>query len=139
MKIKILLILCIATLGLASCKKETIVDSGLPNQTIETVIKPAQWSSTDNGTRLTTTISFPEIDAATFKNDGVLVYIYPDNSVGEYVQVPFVYNSQSYTATVRQGSITVNIQTADSSNNFIPTKPTTTLGLRVVLVTSSLN
>jgi hypothetical protein len=109
MKQSFLLILCIATLGLASCKKETIVDSGLPNETIELVVNANQWQSFNNGTLLSTTISLPEIDAATFTNDGLMVYIYPDNGINEYRQLPFVYNGQAYSYTARQGEITLDI------------------------------
>lgn len=129
--------LCIATLGLASCKKEVLVpDPGLPNQTIETVINANQWTYSENNTRLSTTINFPEIDDATFKNDGILVYIYPDNSVAEYKQLPMVFDAQAYSYIARRGSITIDIQTS-GDNVLTPTKPTVPIGLRVVIVTSS--
>ncbi|MEH3112927.1 hypothetical protein [Pedobacter terrae] len=132
-----ILMLCIATLGLASCKKEVLVpDTGLPNQTIETVINANQWTYSENNTRLSTTISFPEIDDATFKNDGILVYIYPNNSVAEYKQLPMVFDAQAYSYIVRRGSITIDIQTS-GDNVLTPTKPTAPIGLRVVIVTSS--
>ncbi|WP_432712699.1 hypothetical protein, partial [Pedobacter sp.] len=92
MKQSFLLLLCIATIGLTSCKKDTIVDSGLPNETIETVINSNQWQSIEGGTRLTTTISLPELNAETFTNDGLMVYIYPDNGINEYRQLPFVFD-----------------------------------------------
>ncbi|WEK18517.1 MAG: hypothetical protein P0Y49_17140 [Candidatus Pedobacter colombiensis] len=134
----ILLLLCTATLGLASCKKDTIIDAGLPNQTIETVINASQWVSVDNGTRLTTTLNFPEIDYQTFKNDGISVYFYPNNSVNEYKQLPYVYDAVSYTYTARQGSITFDIQTSGDIN-LRPSRPTAPIGVRVVIVTSHLN
>ncbi|WP_432712774.1 hypothetical protein, partial [Pedobacter sp.] len=136
MKRSFLLLLCIATIGLMSCKKETIVDSGLPNETIETVINSNQWTSSAGGTRLSTTISMPELDEATFTNDGLMVYIYPDNGINEYRQLPFVFNGQSYSYTAREGSITVDIQT--STGNGTPARPQVPVGLRVVIVTSTL-
>ncbi|MBC6109753.1 hypothetical protein ACFOG5_21100 [Pedobacter fastidiosus] len=132
------LLLCITTIGLVSCKKDVYVpDSGLPNQTIETVINANQWVYSENNTRLSTTVSFPEIDDATFRNDGILVYIYPDNSVNEYKQLPMVFDAQAYSYIVRKGSITIDIQTS-GDNVLIPKKPTAPIGLRVVIVTSSL-
>lgn len=138
MKKLILLLLCTATLGLVSCKKDTIVDPGLPNQTIETIINAGQWTSLDGGQRLTTTLNFPEIDAETFRNDGILVYMYPNNGVNEYKQLPYVYNSNSYTYTARQGSITFDIQSSDNQDR-IPSRPTAPIGVRVVIVTSNLD
>eukprot|EP01012_Entosiphon_sulcatum_P007767 TRINITY_DN14052_c0_g1_i1.p1 TRINITY_DN14052_c0_g1~~TRINITY_DN14052_c0_g1_i1.p1 ORF type:complete len:139 (+),score=13.50 TRINITY_DN14052_c0_g1_i1:118-534(+) len=132
-----ILMLCIATLGLASCKKEVLVpDAGLPNQTIETVINANQWTYSENNTRLSATINFPEIDDATFRNDGILVYIYPNNSVAEYKQLPMVFDAQAYSYIVRRGSITIDIQTS-GDNVLTPVKPTAPIGLRVVIVTSS--
>lgn len=137
MKRIILLLICTATLGLASCKKDTIIDQGLPNQTIETVINAVDWKTADQGTRLTATLNFPEIDKETFRNDGLLVYFYPDNSVNEYKQLPYTFNAQAYTYTARPGSITFDIQTT-GDNVLNPVKPTAPIGLRVVIVTSSL-
>ena len=138
MKQTLLLLFCFATLSLASCKKETLIDPGLPNQTLETSIDPNQWSSIESGTRLTTTINFPEIDDATFKNDAILVYIYPDNAVSEYKQLPYVFDAQAYSYTARRGSITIDIQTSNDAS-LIPVRPTKNVGVRVVIVTSNLN
>lgn len=139
MKKLTLLLLCMATLGLASCEKDTVFvpDTGLPNQTIETVINANQWISSENNTRLSATINFPEIDDQTFANDGILVYIYPDNSVNEYKALPFVFDAQAYSYTVRPKSIKIDIQTS-GDNVVIPIKPTAPIGLRVVIVTSKL-
>lgn len=129
--------LCTATLGLASCKKETLIDPALPNETFEKAINANKWVYVENNTRLTTTVDMPEIDETTFKNDGIQVYIYPDNSVNEYKPLPFTFDGQSYSCTVRPGSITIDIQT--SEGDFVPTRPTIPVGLRVVIVTSNLN
>ncbi|MBB2151787.1 hypothetical protein [Pedobacter gandavensis] len=137
MKKILLLLLCTATLGLASCKKEVIVDPGLPNETIETVIAPGNWTYINNNETLTTTVQFPEIDPATFKNDALIVALYPDNSVAEYKGMPFTYNGLAYSYTVRRGSITVEIETS-GDNNLTPTRPVVPVGLRVTFVTSTL-
>lgn len=138
MKKILLLLLCTVTLGLVSCEKETLIDSALPNQTIETEIRTNAWSLVDNGTRYTTTVNFPEIDDDTFRNDGILVYIYPDNGINAYKQLPYVYNAQTYSYTARRGSITIDIQTT-GDQILAPVRPEATVGLRVVLVTSNLN
>lgn len=136
MKKLTLLFICVATLGLASCKKQVYVPNAvLPNQTIETVISPSQWVYSENNKRLSTTVNFPEIDDATFNNDAILVYIYPDNSVPEYKQLPLVFDAQAYSYIVRRGSITIDIQTSGDSV-LTPFKPIIPIGLRVVIVTS---
>jgi hypothetical protein len=137
MKQTFLLLLCIATLGLASCKKETIIDSGLPNETIETVIGTNDWVSSEGGTRLSTRIDMPEINQETFTNDGLMVYIYPDNEINEYRQLPFVFDGQAYSYTAEPGFINIDIQT--STANGTPVRPSIPTGLRVVIVTSTLN
>ena len=138
MKKLTLLLFCVATLGLASCKKEVFIpEQILPNQTLETVISPSQWVYSENNKRLSTTINFPEIDEITFKNDGVLVYIYPDNAVPEYKQLPLVFDAQAYSYIVRRGSITIDIQTSGDTK-LEPFKPTIPIGLRVVIITSKI-
>ncbi len=136
MKQSFLLLLCVAILGLASCKKEPMVDPGLPNETIEVVINPNQWQLIEGGTRLTTNIDIPELDEATFRNDGLMVYLYPDNKINEYRQLPFVFDGLSYSYSAREGQITVDIQT--STANGTPVRPAIQAGLRVVIVTSNL-
>lgn len=139
MKRILLLLIATATLGLASCKKDTIIDNtGLPNQTIEDFINPEDWQTVDNGERLTATLNFPEINAETFKHDGILVYLYLPGSSGEYRQLPYVFDAQAYTYIARQGSITFEIQTTGDSI-LKPVKPTVPRKLRVVIVTSQLD
>jgi len=138
MKKLLLLILCTTTLGLVSCKKETIIDNGLPSQTIETTINPNQWTSIENGTRLTVTVDFPEINAETFRNDGIVTYIYPDNNIDEYKPLPFTFDAQAYSCTVRPGSITFDIQTS-GDEIVTPKRPTVPVGVRVVILTSTLD
>lgn len=137
MKKILLLLLCTATLGLASCKKDTIIDKGLPNQTIEDFINPEDWVTSENGTRISATLKFPEITPETFKHDGIMVYLYLPGSTTEYRQLPYVFDAQSYTYIARQGQITFEIQTSDEQV-LIPIKPTVPRKLRVVIVTSQL-
>ncbi|MBC8987810.1 hypothetical protein H9X96_18765 [Pedobacter sp. N36a] len=136
MKKILLLLLCTATLGLASCKKEVIIDPGLPNETIEMTILPGDWTYINDGETLTTTVPFPELDVPTFTNDAVHVYIYPDNAVDEYRPVPFTYNYEAYSCIVRRGSISVDLES--TVPGVRPKIPTTKKGLRVVIVTSKL-
>jgi len=137
MKQTFLLLLCIATLGLASCKKETIIDSGLPNETIETVINPNDWVSSDGGRLLRARINMPELNEETFTNDGVNVYIYPDNEFNEYRQIPGNINGQHYNYLAEPGFL--NIEITSTITNGTPVRPTVPAGLRVVIVTSTLN
>ena len=136
MKKLLLLILCTTTLGLVSCKKDTIIDSGLPNLTIEDYINPEDWVESENGTRLSATLNFPEITRETFIHDGIVAYLYLPGSETEYRALPYVFDAQSYTYIVRQGQITFEIQTSDEQI-LVPIKPTISRKLRVVIVTSS--
>lgn len=134
MKKFILLLICTATLGLVSCKKETIVQE-TPNQTIIYDIAPNAWVSSDGGKTLTNTFSqLPEIDTYGLQNEGVLVYISYNNE-SSYIQLPFVYNLDSYSYEVSNGKLIMTIQSSDATAS-IPTKPTGSVRVKVIIIPS---
>ncbi|MCX2451183.1 hypothetical protein OQX61_07860 [Pedobacter sp. PLR] len=133
----LLLLLCTAALGLSSCKKEVIVDPGLPNETIEKIIRPAAWIPNSNRTTLTATIPFSELDEETFLNDGLIVSLYTDNAIPEYSAMPFVFGGETYSYTVKRGFIIIDIQTTGDPS-ILPNPPIRDMGLRVTFVTSTL-
>ncbi|WP_316750822.1 hypothetical protein [Pedobacter gandavensis] len=133
----LLLLLCTATLGLSSCKKEVIVDPGLPNETIEIKIKPNEWIPNSNRTTLTAIINMPELNQETFLNDGLIVSLYTDNAIPEYSAMPFVFGGETYSYTVKRGAIIIDIQTTGNSA-ILPTPPDRDMALRVTFVTSTL-
>lgn len=140
MKKLTLILLCVATLGLASCKKDTIIYE-TQNKTITVDVLPTDWVL-DNA-RNTYTVqldkiaTFPEIDAYHINNEGTLVYIsYPvNNNFTEYSQLPFVYNLSSYSYTVYNGGIEVYIQNSDSQS-IDPVRPAGKVRFKVVLIAS---
>ena len=135
MKNLTLLLLCIASLGLASCKKDTIIENGANNLTIIKYIEPTQWTTSTDGFTLSAALTDNRIDARTFEDDGILVYISRGNG-SYYEQLPFVYDVQSYSYTVSQGRIDVDIQSSDFQS-AIPEKPITRTRVKIVLIGSS--
>lgn len=133
MKRLTLLLLCVATLGLASCKKDTIVNNAANNLTIIKYIEPNAWSLVDDFT-YSVTLQDNRIDKRTYEDDGILVYVSRGNT-NFYEQIPFVYDTQSYSYTVSEGSISVDIQSSDFQS-AAPVKPTSTTRVKIVLLES---
>ncbi|HWW40930.1 hypothetical protein, partial [Pedobacter sp.] len=137
MKIKILLLLCIATLGLASCKKETIVQE-TQNRTFNYTILPSDWTTSDNGLTYSTTLNVNEIDQITLDDEGVLVYLNHPSDIANpdaYIQLPYVYNVDAYSYKLSKGKIRIDIQSSDDQNN-LAIKPTKNLKAKIVILPS---
>ncbi|MCX2575815.1 hypothetical protein [Pedobacter sandarakinus] len=136
MKKLTILMLCIATLGLASCKKEVLVQN---NNTILTVVKDISsnsWILSNDAKTYSANISIPEIDQYHVDNEGTLVYISYNNGTS-YIAVPFVYNVDAYSFEVYNGGVSIDIQSADYQATT-PIKPTSTVRVKVVLVGNDL-
>ncbi len=132
---RITLLLLVATLGLVSCKKDTIVNNKVNNLTIIKYIEPTAWKLSTNGFTYDATITDSRIDARTYEDDGILVYVSRGNTTF-YEQMPFVYDAQSYSYTVTPGSISIDVQSSDYQE-AAPIKPTTTMRVKIVLIESS--
>jgi len=134
---KYLLLLLISCVGLASCKKEVLVqDDTLPNLTVLKYVTPSQWIPSNNGYTLSVDIPVSELDEDTFINDDVSLMIsrQDDNT---YEKIPFVYDGQAYSYEIRPGFVTLYIQTS-GDNVLTPITPTTRTRVKIVLITSSL-
>ena len=134
MKKLTLLLLCIATLGLASCEKDTIIQNGANNLTIIKYIEPNQWQASADGFTLSASLLDNRIDDRTFEDDGIWVYV----SRGDgnfYEQLPFVYDVQAYSYSVSKGRIDIDLQSSDFQS-AVPTKPTTRTRVKIVLIES---
>lgn len=96
MKKLILLFICIASLGLASCKKDTIINQTTPNRTIIFDRTSASWIPNTGGGFYVDLIA-DEIDLINLKDEGVLVYIATDgvNATG-YYQLPNAVSNFDY-------------------------------------------
>jgi len=127
-----ILMLCIVTLGMASCKKETLV--GPQNILIVRDISPNQWSLINNGETFTTSLSIGEIDQYHVDNEGTLVYISYNNGAS-YTQMPFVYNVDAYSYEVYNGGISIDIESSDFQDRT-PVRPTSNVKVKIVLVST---
>ncbi|MES2455161.1 MAG: hypothetical protein V4594_06465 [Bacteroidota bacterium] len=134
MKKLLLLLLCTATLGLVSCKKDTIIEE-TSNRTIIINIQPNQWTPSTNGRTFTAEINIPEIDALNVDIEGILVYLDHPVNKSSYIQLPYTYEGAAYSYEHFDGGIAVDIQrSAYATEN--PTKPTVPIRLKVVLIPS---
>ena len=134
MKQTLLLLFCFATLGLASCKKETIVED-TQNKTVIFTVQPNQWVPNTNGTEYSYQFNrLPEIDNYSVATEGTLVYISYDSGK-TYIQMPFVYNVDAFSYEVFQGGITLLIQSSDQQLRQA-LRPTSDIRVKVVIVAS---
>lgn len=133
MKKLLFLIICTTTLGLVSCKKDTVLQPS--NRTIILNIQPNQWVSADNGGTFTVDLNVPEIDQLNVDIEGILVYI--DHPVNEssYIQLPYVFAGTSYSYEQFNGGIAIDIQRAEFATQN-PGRPTAPIRVKVVLIPS---
>jgi len=135
MKKLLFLILCTTTLGLVSCKKDTIINE-TPNRTFIYTIQPNDWKLSSDGYNYTATLNVDEIDDITMDDEAVLVYLtHPINSTS-YIQVPFTYDVKSYSYELYKGGISIDIQSSDDQNTT-PIKPTTAMTAKIVIIPSN--
>jgi hypothetical protein len=134
MKKLTILFICIATLGLASCKKDTIVNETTPNITVIRDITPNQWVLSANNQTYSVDLAISLIDQYHIDKEGTLVYISYNNGAS-YIQLPFVYNVDAYSFEVYPGGLSIDIQSSDLQNRA-PIKPTSNVRIKVVLVAS---
>lgn len=138
MKSKLLLLLCIATLGLASCKKDTIIQE-TQNKTVVFDIQPTQWVlSTDGKTYSYQYTNLPELDDYSLSNEGTVMSIaYPSTggAFTTYIPMPFVYNVSAYSYEAYRSGVNVLIQSSDAQST-IPVRPTTTVRIKFTILSS---
>lgn len=134
MKKLVLLLLCVATLGLVSCKKDTIINQTTPNITIVRDITPSQWVLSSDGLTFSAEIRNNLIDQFHIDNEGTLVYISYNNGQS-YIQLPFVYNIDAYSYEVYDGGLLVEIQSSDFQDRE-PIRPNSNVRIKIVLIAS---
>jgi hypothetical protein len=135
MKKLLFLILCTTTLGLVSCKKDTIINE-TPNRTFIYTIQPNSWTLSSDGFTYTTILDISEIDGVTMDDEGVLIYLTDPGNSNVQRQIPFVYNRDAYSFEFKQGEIRINIQSPDEQDRtpIAPTKPITA---KVIIIPSN--
>lgn len=134
MKIKFLLLLCIAAIGLSSCEKETLVQE-TPNRTVVLTIQPNEWVAYEDGKGYSVDLPIPEIDQFNVEIEGILVYLDHPVNVSSYIQMPYVYSGVSYSYEHFNGGIAVDIQAAEFATRS-PNRPTSPIRVKVVLIPS---
>lgn len=134
MKRILLLLLCTATLGLVSCKKDTIVQE-TPNRTFVYTVQPNQWILSTDQLAYTTELRVDEIDQISVDDEGVLVYIANPATSNVYRQLPYVYNVDAYSYEMYRGGIRIGIESSDYQDRA-PVKPTQAVQVKIVLIPS---
>ena len=136
MKKLLLLILCTTTLGLVSCKKDTIVEQP-SSRTYNFDIQPNQWVLSGDGLSYTYEWdSDGAIDQITVDNEGVLVYLSHPINANSYIQLPYVYNVDAYSYELYNNGIAIDIQSSDFQDDA-PIKPTSVIRAKVVIIPST--
>ncbi|MET3113927.1 hypothetical protein AAKU52_001659 [Pedobacter sp. CG_S7] len=135
MKQSFLLLLCIATLGLSSCKKETFIQE-TPNRTINIDIQPNQWVRSSDGFTYTATLNIKEIDQVTLDDEGVLVYLPHPTNVNSSIPLPYTFDTQAYSYEIFNGGIAIDLQSSDFQN-AVPIAPTKAIKAKIVIIPST--
>lgn len=136
MKKLTLLLLCIATLGLASCEKDTIINQSTPNITVIRDVPSNAWTLSSDKLTYFTVLNVGAINKYSLENDAILVYISYDNGA-TYLQMPFVYDVDAYSTVISEGQIELDIQSSDNQD-VNPRKPTGTTRVKIVIVASDI-
>ncbi|MET4081688.1 hypothetical protein ABIB40_001637 [Pedobacter sp. UYP30] len=139
MKKLTILFFCVATLSLASCKKQTVLQptTTTPNRTIIAYINQADWQKdTTDGRTIFSILNISDVlDGPTFEDDGFLVYISrTDNDT--YEQIPNVYGLNSYSYVIDKTNKTLEIDLQRSNSATYPDYPTGKTRVKIVLVRS---
>lgn len=134
MKKLLFLILCTTTLGLVSCKKDTIVQE-TSNRTFIYTIQPNSWKLSDDKLTFTAFLDINEIDNITLDDEGVLIYMTVPGNNNIQKPLPFVYNVDSYSYEFKPGQIQIHIQSSDQQANQ-PIAPTQAVTAKVIIIPS---
>lgn len=134
MKKLLFLILCTTTLGLVSCKKDTIINE-TPNRTFIYTIQPNSWSLSTDGFTYSTILDIREIDNITLDDEGVLVSITNPNDPSKQRPLPFVFDIDSYSYEISNGKIKIDVQSSDAQATE-PIKPSKVITAKVIIIPS---
>lgn len=128
-----LLLLCIATLGLASCKKDTIVREQIVAKTYNRTIDPSEWIQNPNGT-FSVRWNKPAFDQITLDDEGVLVYFTHPTDDNSDIQLPYTFNYTVYSYQLFKGGMIFDAQ--DSRDLTRSVRPNYRILVKVVVVPS---
>jgi hypothetical protein len=131
----ILLLLCTATLGLASCKKDNIIQQNIIPRTILTDLAPSSWKTTNGGKSYFTTVNVPENDANFNQSGGVIVSLSFDSQRKVFDALPNVVDGFSYNFTSEPGYVVIYVEDV---NRQVINPPNGPIRAKIVLVDSEL-
>jgi hypothetical protein len=132
MKKLTILMLCIATLGLASCKKETVYQE-LRAKTYNFTINSNEWLRNANGSYYVNK-PLSAIDGVTLDDEGVLVYFeHPSDPNGD-IQLPYTFNYNAFSYKVYNGGLRFDVQ--DTNNLTATVPPNYNTLVKVVIIPS---
>ncbi|WP_316805698.1 hypothetical protein [Pedobacter agri] len=133
MKKLTILMLCIATLGLASCKKETIYQE-LRAKTYNFTINANEWQRNANGS-YSVNKSLAAIDGITLDDEGILVYFeHPVEVPTGDIQLPYTYNYNAFSYKVYSGGLRFDVQDTNNLTSTVP--PNYNTLVKVVIIPS---
>ncbi|WP_316812121.1 hypothetical protein [Pedobacter heparinus] len=133
MKKLILLLLCTATLGLVSCKKDTIVNNILP-RTISYDIPTSAWKTSDGGRSYFTEVNVPENNDDFNQSGGVIVSMAFDANKSIFDGLPNVYQGLSYQFSSEPNYVVIYVDGIDGQ----VISPPSAARVKIVLVDSEL-
>lgn len=113
MKKILFLFLGLSILGVSACRKEYITNT-VPNQTIFYTLNNTSWTLSSSGKTYMASLSFAAADIYLNKYDGLLLYISYDAGV-TYISVPQTYNGLSYSYSVDNNKVYIEVQNSDGS------------------------
>lgn len=135
MRLIALLPLFIAGIGistLSSCKKETVQNVVVPNQTIYKTINTNNWQFDNQTKTYYVDFSVPQITRDVNDIDAVIVYISGGSNIFE--AIPSTYQNVSYTYTHQPGQLSIEISQPGGGTANPPTVP---IQVKIVIVQSS--
>lgn len=134
MKRYLLLFLCTITIGMSSCKKETLITEPI-NRTILFDIFPVDWTTTDGGLTYFKRLNVPQ-NTPSFNQSGHIVVAMSFEDVNEYEGLPQVYNGLSYQFVSGVGYVTIIISSPNANTPI--SKPTFESTAKVTLIDADL-
>ncbi|SHF12288.1 hypothetical protein [Pedobacter caeni] len=135
MKRILLLLIATATLGLASCKKDNVIQENVPNKTIIFTIQPGDWKATTDKSAFFAEYSIPAIDQLNVDEEGILVYFDHPVKNTSFIQLPYTFEGASYSYEHFDGGLSFDLQRANFVNED-PKQPTVPIKVKVILIPS---
>lgn len=133
MKKLTLLLLCITTLGLVSCKKDTYITQELKAKTYNYEILRTDWKRNADGSFTANWVN-KKFDGITLEDEGVMVYFEHPLTNSSFIQLPYTFNYSAFSYELYNGGIRFDVQ--DTNNLANSVAPDYDILVKVVVVPS---